>query len=169
MKSPKKRSTVRASSKRYHNLPAVTSSMGCNRYSNDVATPKLPPPPRMAQNRSGCSFALVTTVRPSAVTSSADKRVSHVAPCLPESQPRPPPRVRPETPTDAHCPRTGAKPCGLAAATSSCATTPAPARAVRLTGSMMMSFIGDVSITLPREARIGSRPGHHPGPSGSRR
>ena len=27
----------------------------CSRYSNSVTTPKLPPPPRSAQNRSGCS------------------------------------------------------------------------------------------------------------------
>jgi hypothetical protein len=30
---------------------------GCSRYVNAVATPKLPPPPRSAQNRSGCEWA----------------------------------------------------------------------------------------------------------------
>ena len=31
---------------------------GCAWYSNEVATPKLPPPPRSAQNRSECSSSL---------------------------------------------------------------------------------------------------------------
>ena len=34
--------------------------------SNEVTTPKLPPPPRSAQNRSGCSSALAWTCEPSA-------------------------------------------------------------------------------------------------------
>ena len=34
-------------------MPPSTSVTGCSRYSKDVTTPKLPPPPRSAQNRSG--------------------------------------------------------------------------------------------------------------------
>ena len=41
-----------------------------SRNSNSVTTPKLPPPPRSAQNRSGCSVALARTRRPSASTTS---------------------------------------------------------------------------------------------------
>ncbi len=37
--------------------------------------PKLPPPPRRAQNRSGCSSALARSTSPSAVTSSKDNDV----------------------------------------------------------------------------------------------
>src|SRR5919197_1382998 len=51
-------------------------STGCSRNSSDVTTPKLPPPPRSAQNRSGCSFSLAMTTLPSAVTTSADTRLS---------------------------------------------------------------------------------------------
>ena len=34
--------------------PPTTICNGCTRYVNAVATPKLPPPPRRAQKRSGC-------------------------------------------------------------------------------------------------------------------
>ncbi len=40
-----------------------TVPTGCSRNMNDVTTPKLPPPPRSAQNRSGCSSALAVTKR----------------------------------------------------------------------------------------------------------
>ena len=36
--------------------PPTTWSTSCRRKRNRVATPKLPPPPRMAQNRSGCDL-----------------------------------------------------------------------------------------------------------------
>ncbi len=38
--------------------PAMTVDTGWQRNSNDVTTPKLPPPPRNAQNSSGFSSAL---------------------------------------------------------------------------------------------------------------
>ena len=41
-----------------------------------VTTPKLPPPPRSAQNRSAFSFSLAVRTRPSAVTTSAERRLS---------------------------------------------------------------------------------------------
>src|SRR5438128_2372544 len=49
-------------------------------YSSDAATPKLPPPPRMAQNRSGFSSALARVTLPSAITMSADRRLSSARP-----------------------------------------------------------------------------------------
>ena len=49
---------------------------------NDVTTPKLPPPPRIAQNRSGFSSALARTRSPSASTTSASSRLSIVEPVL---------------------------------------------------------------------------------------
>ncbi|MEJ2358438.1 MAG: hypothetical protein P8Y13_10230, partial [Deinococcales bacterium] len=45
-----------------------------------VTTPKLPPPPRRAQKRSGCSSALAVTKLPSARTTSALRRLSRVRP-----------------------------------------------------------------------------------------
>ena len=47
-----------------------------------MTTPKFPPPPRSAQNRSLFSFALATTKRPSASTTSALSRLSMVKPSL---------------------------------------------------------------------------------------
>ena len=47
-----------------------------DRNSSEVATPKFPPPPRIAQNRSSCSRALAVRNRPSAVTTSIERRVS---------------------------------------------------------------------------------------------
>ena len=65
--------------------PASTWPRGWSWYSNEVTTPKLPPPPRSAQNRSACDVALACRRRPSAATTSASK-LSHVSPCLPFSQ-----------------------------------------------------------------------------------
>ena len=48
------------------NSPRCTSGpTWCSANSNSVTTPKLPPPPRIAQNRSGCSSAEARTRRPS--------------------------------------------------------------------------------------------------------
>src|SRR6516162_9830117 len=79
-------------------------------YSSEVAIPKLPPPPRSAQNRSSCSEALTVTSLPSAVTTSIDRILSHVAPNAPISQPLPPPSERPAMPTSESVPPGTAKP-----------------------------------------------------------
>ena len=71
---------------------------GCSWNSKEVATPKLPPPPRTAQNSSGSSSWLARTTLPSAVTSSTARRLSSARPYLPISQPIPPPSVSPATP-----------------------------------------------------------------------
>ena len=63
-------------------VPAKTSgSSGWARNVNDVTTPKLPPPPRRPQNRSGFSVALARTCSPVARTTSAATRLSIVRPC----------------------------------------------------------------------------------------
>src|SRR5436190_18604149 len=41
--------------------PDRTRSTGWSRYSSAVTTPKLPPPPRIAQKRSGLDLGLVET------------------------------------------------------------------------------------------------------------
>src|SRR5829696_1933820 len=77
----------------------------CAWNSNAVTTPKLPPPPRIAQKRSACSSGAARRISPSAVTTSADSRLSTVSPCLRVSQPMPPPKVRAADPgvTDHTC------------------------------------------------------------------
>ena len=47
-----------------------------------VTMPKFPPPPRMAQNRSGCYVSSTFTISPAAVTTSAASRLSMVRPYL---------------------------------------------------------------------------------------
>ena len=59
------------------------SLTGLSRNSNDVTTPKLPPPPRMAQKRSASSFSLATWKLPSAVTTSAAEQVVQGQPQAP--------------------------------------------------------------------------------------
>ena len=54
--------------------------MGCNVNRNELTTPKLPPPPRSPQKRSGFSSALAVSTRPSAVTTSAERRLSQARP-----------------------------------------------------------------------------------------
>src|SRR5262249_45604107 len=70
--------------KRYIRSSATTSPIGCRRYSNSVITPKLPPPPRIAQKRSGLRDASAGRERPSAVTIRAERTLSQAAPYLRE-------------------------------------------------------------------------------------
>ena len=62
--------------------PMITprSPMSWQRNVNDVTTPKFPPPPRSAQNRSLCELSLAVTNVPSASTTSAARRLSTVRP-----------------------------------------------------------------------------------------
>jgi hypothetical protein len=69
-----------ASSAGKYTAPANTSAIGWRRNSSAVTTPKLPPPPRSAQKRSGLRSALAVTVRPSAVTTSARTTLSAAKP-----------------------------------------------------------------------------------------
>ena len=89
----------------------MTVPTSCSRNRNEVTTPKLPPPPRSAQNRSGCSSALARTTRPSASTTSASSRLSIARPNLRVRWPRPPPSVRPPTPVVEMMPLGVARPC----------------------------------------------------------
>lgn len=63
-------------------MPPTNSRTSWSRNRNRVTTPKLPPPPRMAQNRSGWLSASTRSDSPSAVTTSAASRLSMVRPCL---------------------------------------------------------------------------------------
>ena len=63
-------------------MPPVKSGSGLSLNLKRVTTPKLPPPPRIAQNRSGSVLASASTTRPSAVTTSAASSESMVRPYL---------------------------------------------------------------------------------------
>src|SRR5215218_6825084 len=62
--------------------PPTNWRSSCSRNWNRVTTPKLRPPPRMAQNSSGCDWSSTWSNWPSAVTSSAASRLSMVRPVL---------------------------------------------------------------------------------------
>ena len=62
--------------------PPTIPGSSCSRNWNRVTTPKLPPPPRIAQKRSGSCSSSTTRTAPSAVTISAASRLSIVRPCL---------------------------------------------------------------------------------------
>ena len=82
------------------NIPNwIIGPTGWQRNSNSVTTPKLPPPPRSAQNRSGCSSAEARTHarrRRGRPRRRAGCRSSGRAARV--SQPMPPPSVRPRDP-----------------------------------------------------------------------
>ena len=68
-------------------MPAMTigpSSYSLNSY--DVTTPKFAPAPRRPQSSSGFSSSLAVTTRPSAVTTSAEIRLSQAKPYLVDVQ-----------------------------------------------------------------------------------
>src|SRR6202021_2331029 len=95
MKSRYHRIISAASSSGQNIGPPYTVCTGCPLNKNDVTTPKFPPPPRTAQNKSEFSFALAVTNRPSASTISTASRLSIVNPCRPVKYPTPPPLVPP--------------------------------------------------------------------------
>lgn len=75
-----------------------------------VATPNPIPAPRMAQNKSGSWWAEHVTIRPSARTISASRRLSMTKPCRAVRCPNPPPSVRPPIPVWFTTPPTAARP-----------------------------------------------------------
>src|SRR5829696_3591834 len=130
--------------------PPVTSRSGWRRYSSDAATPKLPPPPRSAQNRSGSDSAVTSSTSPSALTSSTESRLSAASPWIPISHPRPPPSVSPAIPVVEIAPPVTARPCTAVSRLNSDQRTPPCARIVCARGSTYMPFISARSIiTLP--------------------
>ena len=131
------------------NMPPITVSTGCSRYRNRVATPKLPPPPRIAQNRSGCESPSTCRSSPSAVTISAASRSSIVSPYLRTRYPMPPPRVMPPMPTEPVSPKPVASPWAAAAVEYAAAVIPVCAHAVRPATSMSIARMSERSSTTP--------------------
>jgi hypothetical protein len=81
-----------------------------------VTIPKLPPPPRIAQNSSGFCAALACTTSALAVTTSAATTLSRASPYFLTFQPMPPVSVSPPTPTLLVSPEDIARPSGARAA-----------------------------------------------------
>ena len=98
-----------------------------------VATPKLPPPPRTAQKRSGLFAAWQVTNFPSAVTRSTLTSWSQARPWARINQPRPPPSVSPAMPVVETIPPVVAMPIACVARSKSSHVAPPCARAVRAT------------------------------------
>ena len=122
---------------------------GCILNVNDVTTPKLPPPPRSAQNSSGFSSAEARTIEPSARTTSASSRLSMVRPPERAMCPMPPPSVSPPTPVVPMMPQGTAPPASCVAASTSFQTQPPPTRTVRAAASTSMLLIPARSMTTP--------------------
>ncbi len=122
---------------------------GWSLNSNDVTTPKFPPPPRSAQNRSGSVSALAVTNRPSARTTSAEIRLSQESPYFRVRWPIPPPSVSPAIPVVEMIPPGAARPNAWVAWSRSPQVHPPSARAVRFSGSTRIPFIPDRSTTTP--------------------
>ena len=81
MKSRYARMISRACGRGNASIPPITiGPTGCRSNSNSVTAPKFPPPPFRPQKRSGFSSALARTTLPSAVTTSAERMLSQVAP-----------------------------------------------------------------------------------------
>jgi hypothetical protein len=124
----------------------VIISSGWSRYVKAVAMPKLPPPPRSAQRRSGSEASVTSRTSPAASTSSTASRLSAASPYFAISQPRPPPSVKPAIPVAEMAPPVTASPCSPVAALSSAQVRPPSARTVRVSGSTNAPFISARSI-----------------------
>ena len=118
-----------------------------------VTTPKFPPPPLSAHSSSGFSPASARMSSPSAVTSSAARRLSQARPCWRSSQPEPPPMVSPATPVVETRPPVVASPCAWVARSTWAQTAPPPTRATRRTGSTSTSHMSRTSRTRPSSTR----------------
>ena len=126
-----RRPRPRRSSRPEHRAGVARSSTGCARNTNDVTTPKLPPPPRSAQNRSGCSLALgghEAAVGEHDVGRRAGCRSS--ARTCASGSPMPPPSVRPPTPVVEMMPTGTARPNACVAWSTSPSIAP-PCRRAR--------------------------------------
>src|SRR2546425_811286 len=102
MYSSKVRITFSASSTSKNIGPPMMLFTGWSLYWKFVTTPKLPPPPRSAQKRSGFALLLAVTNEPSARTTSAEIRLSSERPLPRVRYPMPPPSLSPAMPLVDH-------------------------------------------------------------------
>jgi hypothetical protein len=129
--------------------PRTVGPTGCTASSSDVTTPKFPPPPRNAQNNSGFSSTAARTTWPSALTSSAEMRLSQLRPCLRTKCPIPPPSVNPPSPVDETSPPVVAKPKSWVSRSSCFQVVPPCALARPARASTCTARIWDRSMTRP--------------------
>ncbi len=150
MKSRNARTICPAICPGYMSIPPSTiGPISCRRKWNAVTTPKFPPPPRRPQKSSGFSSSEATTLRPSAVTTSARSRLSQAKPHLRSIQPLPLPSVKPPTPVPDMRPPVTARPCSCVAESISPQVHPPSTRAVRASASTSMPFIPRRSTHTP--------------------
>ena len=136
----------------WHNPSASTTEVsGCNRTLNSVTTPKLPPPPRKAQNKSGFSLSSARTMEPSAVTRVNRSTLSHDKPNRRVSHPVPPPRISPEAPVCETTPDGKTNPAFWVAISTDPKRQPPVIHPRRLSGSILTSRILERSITRPSQ------------------
>ena len=115
---------------------------------NSVTMPTLPPPPRIAQKRSGCSSALAVTMSPAAVTTCAERRLSMARPYLRTMKPMPPPVVSPPMPTEWVSPVESARPKRVRRAGQVAGGGAGLDAGDPRLGSMLMRFMSDRSTTM---------------------
>ena len=149
MKSRYQRSTSAAWSRSQKTGPPTIVETGCSRNRNDVTIPKLPPPPRSAQKRSGLRSASAVTSSPDASTTSASMRLSIVRPYARLRFPIPPPTVNPAIPVVPAIPVGTASPNGCVAWSTSARTQPGSTRTVRASGSTRIPLSRPRSMTRP--------------------
>jgi len=134
--SPDRSAAPRGASSRGCTIrPESTSGpTGCSRNSNDVTMPKLPPPPRMPQNRSGCSEAVAGGGRHRGDDVRGHQVVDREsqAPAEPAESSA---SVRPEMPVVELIPTGTASPLACVARSTSPSVAPGPTRASRADGS----------------------------------
>src|SRR2546428_13747902 len=78
--------------------PSARALAACVRSVSEVTTPKLPPPPRSAQKRSGSRCSSHVSTFPSAVAGPPAGRPPQGGPPTPDTTPIPPPRASPPVP-----------------------------------------------------------------------
>ena len=129
--------------------PMTWRCIGCRSNSNDVTTPKLPPPPRVPQKSSGFSSALACTMSPLAVTMSTLRTLSSARPKRRATRPKPPPSVRPPTPVCETVPAVVTRPYAIVSLSMSPSRLPPATRAIFVFGSTRTLRISDRSIIMP--------------------
>src|SRR4029077_17779567 len=112
-------------------------------------TPKLPPPPRSAQNKSGFSLALARTIEPSAVTRVNPSTLSQDNPKRRANHPVPPPRINPPAPVCETTPEGNTSPAFCVAVSTDPNRQPPAIRARRASASTVTWRSFDKSITRP--------------------
>ncbi len=134
---------------RINNPPNIRST-SCSAKWKRVATPKFPPPPRIAQNRSG-SFSLSTRRKPAVCGNHiCGEKVVDRQPVSPYQVPDTTPQCQPADPDRAGVAETGGE--AVARLQRSCIrrrSRPVPAHAVPLSTSISIERSAERSSTIP--------------------